>query len=77
MVFQLVFANNTILFCFFIFFLIIDLYFLIPAVIMKISFAAVELAIFTGISTKKAEAAEIEIHPVTAKAKITKYSVQL
>ena len=40
---------------------------------MQISFVAVELAISTGISTKKAEAAEIE----TAEAKITKYSVQL
>ena len=44
---------------------------------MQISFVAVELAISTGISTKKAEAAEIETQPVTAEAKITKYSVQL
>ena len=36
MLFHLDFANNTNLSCFFFFFLIIDLYFLIPAVIAQI-----------------------------------------
>ena len=35
MVFHLVFASNTMPSCFFFFFLIIDLYFLIPAVITQ------------------------------------------
>ena len=36
MLFNLVFTNNTILSCFFHFFLIVDLYFLIPALITQI-----------------------------------------
>ena len=36
MLFNLNLANNTILSCFFFFFLIIDLYFLIPAVIAQV-----------------------------------------
>ena len=49
MVFNLVFASNTILSCFFFFFLIIDLYILTPAVITEIFIAIAELAIPTGI----------------------------
>ena len=49
--------NNTILPCFFFFFLIIDLYFLIPAIIAQIFNPIAELAIPTGI-------------PVTAEAKV-------
>ena len=41
-VFNLVFANNTISLCFF--FLIIDLYFSIPAVIMEVFIVITELA---------------------------------
>ena len=41
MVLNLSFANNTILSCFFLFFLIIDLYFLIPVVITQIFNTAV------------------------------------
>ena len=60
MVFNLVFASNTVLLCFFFFFLIIELYFLIPAVIVQIFNPTEELAILIGIPTKEAKA-EIEI----------------
>ena len=74
MLFNLDFANNTILSCFFIFFLIIDLYFLIPAVITQIFNPIAELVIPTGISAKEAKA-EMEMHPVTAEIKISKFSI--
>ena len=67
-VFNIVSARNTILSCFFFFFLIIDLYSLIPAVITKISIVIAELAIPTGIPTKDATA-EIETHPITVEAR--------
>ena len=57
MLFNLDYLNNTILPCFFFFFLIIDLYFLIPAIIAQIFNPIAELAIPTGI-------------PVTAEAKV-------
>ena len=60
---------------FFLLFLIIGLYFLIHLVIAQIFIAAAELAISTGIPTNEAKA-EIETHPLTAEAKITKFSVQ-
>ena len=72
MVFNLVFTSNTILSSFF--FLIIDLYFLIPAVITEIYIVIAELAVPTGIPTKEARA-EIETHPVTVEARISKCSV--
>ena len=56
---------------FFLFFIITDLYFLIPAVIMKISIVAAILAIPTRISTEEAKT-EIRTHPVTVEAKISK-----
>ena len=71
MLFNLDFANNTILSCFFFFFLIIDLYFLIPAAIAQISNAIAELVIPIAISSKEAKA-KIEIHPVIVEAKIRK-----
>ena len=49
----------------------IDLYFLIPAVSTLIFIGAAELAIATGIRTKEAKA-EMETHPVTVEAKISK-----
>ena len=52
------------------FFLIIYLDFLIPAVITQIFIAAAELAIPTGIPTKKLKI-EIEVHPETVEAKIS------
>ena len=70
MLFILVFANNTILSCFLFFFLIIDLHFLIPAVIAQIFNSTAELLMSIGISPKKTKT-EIEIHPVTTEAKIS------
>ena len=70
--FNLVSADN-ILPCFF-FFLIIDLYFLIPAVIAKIFNDIAELEILIGTSTKETKA-EMETHQVTVEAKIRKCSI--
>ena len=67
MLFNLAFANNTILSCIFFFLLIIDLYFLIPAAIAQIFNPITELVIPIGIPSKEAKA-EIEIHPVIAEA---------
>ena len=67
--FNLDFPNNTILSCFF--FLITDLYLLIPAAIAQI-FA--ELVIPIGIASKEANA-EIEIHPIIAEGKRRKCSI--
>ena len=61
MQFNLYFANNTILSCFFPFFLVIDLYFLIPAVIVQMFNPIAELVIPTGIPTKE-EKADVETH---------------
>ena len=63
------FASKTFLSRFFPAFLIIDLYFLIPAVIVYF-FNRTALPI--GVPTKEAKA-EIESHPVTTEAKISKY----
>ena len=71
--FRLVFAGNTILSRFFFFFLDIDLYFLIPAVLAHIFNPTAELSLLIGMSTKKAKL-EIETHPVTTEAKISKCS---
>ena len=74
MLFNLDFANNTILSCFFFFFLFIDLYFLIPAVIAQIFYPIAELEIPIEIPSKE-ENTEIEIHPVIVEAKIRKCSI--
>ena len=74
MLFNLVFASNSILSCFFLFFLIIDLYFLINVVNAQIFNPIAELVIPIGIATKETKA-EIEIHPATAEAKIRKHSI--
>ena len=63
MLFNLDFANNTILSYLFFFFLIIDLYFLIPAVIAQIFNPVAEVVIPIGIPTKE------------VKAEMEKYSV--
>ena len=68
MLFNLDFANNTILSCVFFFFLIIDLYFLIHAVITQIFNPIAELVIPIGISTKEANA-ETKTHPAIIKLK--------
>ena len=74
MLFNLVFAHNTILLCFFFFLLIIGLYFLIRAVVGQIFNSIAEFVIPIGIPIKEAKA-EIEIHPVTAEIKIRKCSM--
>ena len=74
MLFNLDFADNTILSCFFFFFLIIDLKFLIPVTIAQSFNLIAELVIPIGISGKKAKA-EIEIHTVIPEAKIGKCSI--
>ena len=56
MVFNLVFAKNTILSCFL--FLIVDLYFSIPTVAAQVFNPTAELGMPTGIPTKE-EKAEI------------------
>ena len=64
MLFNLYFAKNTILSCFFFFFLIIDVYFLIPAVVAEIFNPIEELVIPIGVPTKEAKA-EMETHTVS------------
>ena len=68
MLFNLDFANNTFLSCFFFFFLIINLYFLIPATIAQIFNPTAELVIPIGVRSKE-EKAETEIHPVIVENK--------
>ena len=70
--FNLDFASDTILSCSF--FLIIDLYFLISAVIAQIFNPIAELVIPIGIPIKEAKA-EMETHPVIVEAKIRKCSI--
>ena len=74
LLFNLDFANNTILPCFFLFFLIIEFYVLILAVIAQIFNPIAELVIPIGILIKQ-EKAGIEIHPVIVEAKIRKCSI--
>ena len=59
--FNLDFGNNTILLCFVFFFLIIDLYILIPAVIAQIFDSVAEFVIPIGIPSKETKTG-IEIH---------------
>ena len=68
MLFNLDFAHNTILSCFFFFFLIIDLYVLIPAVITQNFNSTAELINPVRIPNKEAKE-EIELHPVIVEAK--------
>ena len=70
MLFNLDFANNTVLSCFFFFFLIIDLYFSIPAVIAEIYNPIAEINP-TGKPTKE-EKAEMKTHSLIAEPKIRK-----
>ena len=75
MLFNFDFANNTILSCFFFFFLIINLYYLIPAPIAQIFNPIAELVIPIGIPKKKEVKAEMETHPVIVEPKIRKWSI--
>ena len=70
---NLSFPSNSILSCFLLFFLIIDLYSLIPAVIAQIFIPTVELAIPTGTSTNEAKV-DIETQSLTPKTKTKKCS---
>ena len=72
-VFKLAFANNTILLCFFLLFLIIDLYFLITAVIAQTFNSTAELAILLVTPTNEVNA-ELETEPLTAETKTRKCS---
>ena len=72
-VFNLSFPNNTILSCFLFFYFMIDLYFLIPAVIAQFLIPTADLLIPTGTPTNE-ENAEIETQPVTVETKISKCS---
>ena len=56
MLFNLDFASNTILSCFFFFFLIIDLYLLIYAAIAQIPNTTSDFVILIGIPIKEAKA---------------------
>ena len=69
--FNLDFANNTILSWFFPFFLFIKSYFLIPVVIMQIFTPIAKLVIRIEIPTKEAKA-EMETHPVIVEIIISK-----
>ena len=71
---MLVSTKNTILSCFVLFLLIIDLYFLTSAVIAQIRNLIAELVLPMGIINKKAKE-EIEIHLIMAEAKIRKCSI--
>ena len=55
-------------------FLIIDLYFLIPAAVTQIFNPTAELVILRGIPTKEAKA-EMETHPVSVEITISKCSI--
>ena len=74
MLFNLDFANDTILSCFFFLFLIIDFYSLILAAIAQIINPIAELVMLIRIPSKEAKA-ETEIHPVIVEAKIIKCSI--
>ena len=71
MLFNFDFPNNTILSCSFFFFLIINLQFLIPAIITQILNPIAELAVPTEIPIKE-EKAEMETHLVTVETKMNK-----
>ena len=63
-VFNLSFSSNTILSCFFFFFFIIDLNFIIPAIMAQMFHLTAELVIPILISSNEANA-ETETQPVT------------
>ena len=75
MLYNLVFASNTILSSFFFFFLIFDLYFLMRTAIVQIFNPIPELVIPIGTPIKET-IVEIEIHPVMVEAKIRKCSIK-
>ena len=68
MVFNLSFPRNTILTCFLFFFLILDLYFLIPAVTAQVFIHTAQIIIPTETLAYEANA-EMEAQPLTLKIK--------
>ena len=74
MLVNLDFANSTILSSLFFYFLIIDLYFLIPVVIAQIFNPIAELVTPIGITTKEAKT-EIETHQVFVEITINKWPI--
>ena len=70
MLFNLDFADSAIVSCFFFFFLVIDLHFLLPAVIAQISNSIAELVIPIGVPIKE-EKAEMETNPVIVEIAIS------
>ena len=74
MLFNSDFASNTVLSCIIFFFLIIDLYFLIPAAIAQIFNPIAEPVIPTRIPWKEVKS-EIAIHPGISEAKMRKCSI--
>ena len=72
--FNLDFASTTVLSCFFFFFSIIDIYVLIPGVIVQIFYSNTEFVIHIGIPTKEAKA-EMETYPVIVEIAISKWSM--
>ena len=63
--FNLAFASNTLLSCFFFYFLFIDLYFIIHALCAHIFNPIAELVNPIGLPSKEAKV-EIKIHPATS-----------
>ena len=74
MLFNLDFANSTILSRFFFFFLIIDLYFLILGAISQVLNPYAQFVILIEMSIKKVKP-EVEIHPVIIEAEIRNCSI--
>ena len=74
MLVNLDFANSTILSSLFFYFLIIDLYFLIPVVIAQIINPIAELVTPIGITTKEAKT-EMETHQVFVEITINKWPI--
>ena len=74
MLFSWDFANNIISLCFFLFFLFIELYFLIPKVITQIFNPIAEFVIPIQILTKEAKR-EMEIHPAIVEITISQWSI--
>ena len=74
MLFNLDFVNNTILSQLFLFFLIINLYFIIPAIIAQIFNQTAKLVIPIEIPTKETKA-EMETHLVIVEITICKWLI--
>ena len=74
MLFNLDFADNTILSCLFFLFFIFDFYFLVTTTIAQIFNPIAELLVPIGIPRKEAKAV-IEIHPEIVEAKIRNCSI--